>query len=117
MDTQQRPCRLCRSISCVKWRCCPPLMSKWLYRLSLPPTARSLSLSVSLSLALQWVKQRGQVVNHMSPPDIARRGSISDTPKLVSWSALCPALHPEKAPAPCAKLRGIMGGQKSCSCM
>lgn len=90
MDTQQRPCRLCRSISCVKWRWCPPLMSKWLYRLS--------SLPLPLSLSLQWVKQQGQVVNHMSPPDIAHQGSVSDSPKLVSWSALCPALHLQKAP-------------------
>lgn len=58
----------------------------------------ALSPSPSASLSLQWVKQRGQVVNHMSPPDIAHQGSVSDTPKLVSWSALCPALHPQKAP-------------------
>lgn len=49
MDTQQRPCRLRRSISCVKWRWCPPLMSKWLYRLSLLSLSLSLSLWLSLS--------------------------------------------------------------------
>lgn len=57
-----------------------------------------LAPSSSLSLSLQWVKQQGQVVNHMSHPDIAHQDSVSDTPKLVSWSALCPALHPQKAP-------------------
>lgn len=104
MDTQQRPCRLCRSISRVKWRWCPPLMSKWLYRLS--------SLPLYLPLSLEWVKQRGQVVNHMSPPDIAHQGSVSDTLKLVSWSALCPALHPQKAPRPLCKAEGHCGRSK-----
>lgn len=75
-------------------------MSKWLY--SLPLLSHSLALFPPLSLShthiLQWVKQQGQVVNHMSPLDIAHQGSVSDTPILVSWFALCPALHPQKAP-------------------
>lgn len=98
MDTRQRPCRLCRSISCVKWRWCPPLMSKWLYSLSLLSHSLFLSVSFTHTHTLQWVKQQGQVVNHMSPLDIAHQGSVSDTPILVSWFALCPALHPQKAP-------------------
>lgn len=74
-----------------------------------------LAPSPALPLSLQWVKQRDQVVNHMSPPDIAHQGSVCDTPKLVSWYALCPALHLPKAPSiPCAKLR-VVTGQKSCS--
>lgn len=98
MDTQQRPCRLYRSISCVKWRWCPPLMSKWLYRLSL------------LSLAVQRVKQRVQVVNHMSPSDISHQDSASDSPIMVSWYALCPALHPQKHPNP----RSLCKAERHC---
>ena len=59
-----------------------------------------LAPSPALPLSLQWVKQRDQVVNHMSPPDITHRGSVSDTSKPVSWHALCPALYLPKAPPP-----------------
>lgn len=60
-----------------------------------------LAPSPALPLSLQWVNQRDQVVNHMSPPDIAHRGSVSDTSKPVSWHVLCPALHlPKASPSP-----------------
>lgn len=55
MDTQQRPCRLRGSISRVKWRWCPPLMSKWLYRLSLLPLLLSLSHSSGSNSGTRWL--------------------------------------------------------------
>lgn len=55
MDTQQRPCRLRGSISRVKWRWCPPLMSKWLYRLSLLPLPLSLSHSSGSNSGTRWL--------------------------------------------------------------
>lgn len=55
MDTQQRPCRLRGSISRVKWRWCPPLMSKWLYRLSLLPLLLSRSHSSGSSSGTRWL--------------------------------------------------------------
>lgn len=55
MDTQQRPCRLCGSISRVKWRWCPPLMSKWLYRLSLLSLLLALSHSSGSNSGTRWL--------------------------------------------------------------
>lgn len=77
-----------------------------------------LAPSPALPLALQWVKQRDQVVNHMSPPDIAHQGSVSDTPKPVSWYALCPALHlPNVPPSSLCKAAGSHRSKVSLLCV
>lgn len=110
MDTQQRPCRLCRSISRVKWRWCPPLMSKWLYRLSLLSLLLPLPLSHSSgsNSGARWLTTCRLQTLHTRAQSLIRQNWSAGLLSALPYTLKKPPCSPCKAEGHCGRSKVLL---------